>query len=41
MSGCAVSSGPLLRYYAPLRDWLEREIDREGIPIGWTTEGNI
>ncbi|XP_036146678.1 angiotensin-converting enzyme isoform X2 [Monomorium pharaonis] len=26
---------PLLTYYEPVREWLQREIERHGIPVGW------
>ncbi|XP_063229178.1 angiotensin-converting enzyme-like [Bacillus rossius redtenbacheri] len=29
------SAGPLLQYYAPLHDWLARQVWRHRIPVGW------
>jgi len=26
---------PLLAYYEPVRQWLQREIKRHKIPVGW------
>lgn len=26
---------PLLAYYEPVREWLQREIERHKIPVGW------
>lgn len=26
---------PLLAYYEPVREWLQREVERHRIPVGW------
>lgn len=26
---------PLLAYYEPVREWLQREIEHHKIPVGW------
>lgn len=30
-----ISAKPLLAYYQPLIQWLEEEVERNDIPIGW------
>ncbi len=30
-----LSAAPLLSYYQPLREWLERETRENEIPVGW------
>ena len=30
-----ISARPLLDYYKPLIQWLERQVRLDGIPIGW------
>lgn len=32
-----MDAGPLLRYFAPIHDWLKEENKRSGEYVGWET----